>query len=164
MQAGRSGKRSPRRTPAQRRAATSVAGARLTGLAMPRCTVRTAGALEEPPLCTEGATCRKGETKEAGRLGGVSVGVGVGERPPWREAGGRRAAGRGLDPRAGAHRSSSQTGSRKAILFRFDGGNIQKYATLLIKCLPMGHFMPASFINGWIMLLQTIIIDNIMIK
>lgn len=62
----------------------------LTILTMPRCTVGTAGPPEEPPLCAEEAMCRDGKTasKAEGRLGGVNVGVGAGERPPRRGADG----------------------------------------------------------------------------
>lgn len=51
-----------------------------------------------------------------------------------------------------------------SIVFRFVWGNVQKYAILVIKCLPMGHFIPPPITKGWIMLLQSIIIDNIMMK
>lgn len=103
MQAGRRAKEAGARLPPKAGGRVGIRGPVLTILTMPRCTVGTAGPPEEPPLCTEEAMCRKGKTatKAAGRLGGVNVGVDVGERPPRREAGGRRAAGDGLERRTG---------------------------------------------------------------
>lgn len=90
-------------------------GPDLTILTMPRCTVGTTGPPEEPLLCAEEAMCRYGKTasKAVSRLGGVNVGVGVGEWPLSEErAGGELRTVDGTDAPE-AHRSSSGTESEK---------------------------------------------------
>lgn len=84
MQTGGRGRGASAKTRPEAVGGVSVPGPALTILTMPRCTVGTAGPPEVPPLCAEEAMCGEGKTanKTVGRLGAVSVGVGVGGRPP----------------------------------------------------------------------------------